>query len=266
MTERRWKPPTPEEKARKKAEREVQRRQTLKENLWEKVECWLKDLWRPYHGSTKHREDADGNQLIEKKKSGGHTPLNAAVMAQWQPGKLKDSREMLTRHLYRLACGTPFEVVCYAEIRDLFGSYGAGDSDLDELRRTAAYHGPHSESASKVRAVECGIGFMVDRMIEDGVKNPDLWADFPLPGVPSNRTLSKDERYRRYYLAFVDECSKLEAEKRAEYRNAGKEAPEIIRVRNRATQNVAEREGTTDRTVREAVAQCESGYVDLEAS
>lgn len=58
-------------------------RQDLFEKLREKVVVNLQDLWCPYHGSTAHHEDEDGNQLIEKKESGGHMPLNAAVLALW---------------------------------------------------------------------------------------------------------------------------------------------------------------------------------------
>jgi hypothetical protein len=269
--QRSWKPPTEAERAKKRAEREHKRRQTLKENLWEKVEQGLKDLWRPYHGSTVHREESDGNQLIEKKKSGGHTPLNAAVMAHWNPEgeraeKIADARTELTKRLYRLATGEPFEVVCFAEIRDLFGSYGAGDSDLDELRRTAAYHGPASESAAKLRAVEQGIDRIVEMLIEDGLKNPDFWADFPLPGVPTSRTKGAEDKDRERYLVFEEECRKRHQEKMDEYAKKGVEPPAEIRVRNKAIEKTAERLGVARSTVELAVQRYESGYIREDVS
>jgi hypothetical protein len=275
----------------------------------EKVVQWCKDFWRPYHGSTQHREDSDGNQLVEKKKSGGHMPLNAAVMALWKPGKLKDSREMFERHLYGLAITHP---VIFAEMQDLFGRYGAGDSDYDVLLEGArrdqevgenllgADEGEDSgepdesdeaekkekdrvklhkrsvmdqqaaeenarwpkpgprcrvERRLKAWAVNKGIDLITDALIADDVGDRNFWADFPLEklprsGVRSERSTSKDERYRAYYLLYLEERDRLLGE--------GVKRPNV-----RAARNVANAEGTTDRTVREAVAQCESGYVDL---
>lgn len=252
MPEREWKPLTEKEKAKRRKDREQERRQTLKEQLWEKAEQCLRDLWRPYHGSTHHREEGDGNQMVEKKKSGGHTPLNAAVMKTWEEGKLRDSREELVRQLYRLANGEPLEVVCYAEIRDLFGNYGAGDSDLDELRRTAQYHGPHSGSAAKLRAVETGINLIVERLIEAGWKNSTFWADWPSP-VPTKRNLTTVEKKRQRYNTYLD-C-------RAELTARG-----ITPITNKALILAAERCGVTKQTVITAVQEAESGYIKEDAS
>lgn len=278
-----------------------------RERIREKVLQWLKDFWRAYHGSLQHREDSDGNQMVEKKKSGGHMPLNAAVMAQWKPGKLKDSREMFERHLYGLAITHP---AIFAEMQDLFGRYGAGDSDYDVLREGARRdkeagesllvgeeaEDPEAEEKSgtepdkprtklkkwsvmdreraeanarqpepvlrcrverclKLWAVDKGIDLITDALIEDGVGDRDFWASFPLEklprsGVRSERSTSKDERYRRYYLLYLEERDRLLAEG-------------VKRPNTKAARNIANAEGTTERTVFEAVGQCESGYVDL---
>ena len=248
----------------------VGRRQGLFEKLREKVVVTLQDLWRPYHGSTAHREDADGNQLIEKKKSGGHMPLNAAVMALWEASpyrgekgptererKLADTRTLIQRELYRLACGTPEEVVMFSVLQDLFGRYGAGDSDYDHLRGKAQANGPASEEGRRLTVVDYAINRVTERLIAAGVTNRDLWADFPdspLPrsGVRSARSESKDERYRRYYLLYLEERDRLQREEG------------VARPNTKAARNVAKAEGTTERTVFEAVGQCESGYVSLE--
>lgn len=282
--------------------REEVRKERLRETMREKVVQSLKDFWRPYHGSTAHREDADGNQMVEKKKSGGHMPLNAAVMAIMDPEsekelKLLSARDLLSRELYRLAVGTREEILMFAHIQDLFGRYGAGDSDYDDLREGAARdrelgssagekpevlkkkappahfrrqpvmgkrkraenarlpeEGPRCSVRRHLKAliVDAGIDRITERLIESGVGSRDFWADFGLPGIPSTRTITKDERYRRYYLLFLEECDRLRRE------NPGK-----TRVRTRAAQNVAKDENTTERTVWEAVGQCESGYVDL---
>lgn len=252
----------------------TERRNLRRERIREKVAQWLKDVWRPYHGSTAHVEDSDGIQIIEKKKkSGGHMPLNAAVMALSDPKKDKDrklkaARDLMAGELYRLACGSAAEVVIFSEIQDLYRDYGAGDSDIDDLRAKAREHGAHSESAAKLNAVEFGIDLITDRLIAAGISERDFWADFPMEklprsGVRSERAENKDERYRRYYLAFLEEGGRIEAAKREQYRKAGKKPPENIRVRNKAARNVAASEGVTERTVWEAVGQCESGYVDL---
>ena len=250
--DRPWKPPTEAEKAKKRAERQRQRRQTLKENLWEKVEQVLRDEWRPYHGSTAHREEADGNQMVEKKKSGGHTPLNAAVMSTWHEGKLKDSRVELERQLYRLATGSPLEVVCFAEIRDLFGRYGAGDSDLEELRRTAARQGPASDSAARLRAVEMGVNLIVERLIAGGWNNRTFWADFPSP-VNTKRNLTTVEKKRQRYNAYLDCRAELEARG-------------VSPITNKALIMAAERCNVTKQTIITAVQEMESGYIRDEAS
>ena len=265
-----WKPLTEKEKAKRREEREHERRQTLKENLWEKVEQVLRDQWRPYHGSTVHRDETDGNQMVEKKKSGGHTPLNAAVMARWSPTteraeKIGSSREELERQLYRLATGTPLEVVCFAQMRDLFGSYGAGDSDLEELRRTAAYHGPASESAAKLRAVETGVNLIVDRLIEAGWRKRELWADWPSP-VNTKRGATAEDEDRKRYRVFEEECRKRHQEKMDEYAKKGVEPPATIRVRNKAIERTADRLDVDRRTIERAVQKYESGYLKEEAS
>ncbi len=251
--------------------KQAARRQRLKEKLWEKVEQQLRDMWRPHHGSTTHREDADGNQMVEKKKSGGHMPLNAAVMARWEPKegkqrKVEDSRQALARELYRLATGTPLEVVCFSEIRDLFGSYGAGDSDLSKLREKAAEHGPTSASAARLRAIETGIDLMIERLMVEGTTNKAFWADFPLEGVPTSRSKSAEEKARERYLIFVEECEKRRQEKLDEYARKGVEPPETIRVRNKALERTADRCGVDKRTVERAVQDYESGYLKEETS
>lgn len=254
------------ERERKKREKQARVRQNRKERIWEKVEQQLRDLWRPYHGSTAHREDSDGNQMVEKKKSGGHMPLNAAVMALSNEGKLKDSREMLARELYRLSAGSHLEVVCFAEIRDLFGRYGAGDSDLEQLRKKAVAHGPASESAAKVRAVETGIDLVVERLIEAGVKNKDFWAAFGLAGVPTKRTQTAEEKDQERYLMFLEESEKLRQKKRDEYVERGKTPPANIRVKTRAMEKTAYRRGEARSTIQAAVEKHESGYIRDEAS
>jgi hypothetical protein len=249
-------------------------RQRLFEKLREKVVVTLQDLWRPYHGSTAHREDTDGNQLVEKKKSGGHMPLNAAVMALWKGSpyrgekgptdrqqRLMSSRDMVARELYRLACGTPEEVVMFSVLQDLFGRYGASDSDYDHLRKKAGEYGPSSYEGRRLTVADYAINRVTERLIASGVKNRDLWADFPdapLPrsGVRSSRSESRDQRYRRYYLLYQEERDRLQREEG------------VARANTKAAKNVAERltgagEPVTDRTIREAVGQCESGYVDL---
>lgn len=241
-----------QERARKKAERQQQRRATLRESLWEKVEQALKDEWRPYHGSTVHREETDGNQLIEKKKSGGHMPLNAAVMARRAPGKLKDSREELEYQLYRLAAGSPLEVVCFSELLDLFGRYGASDSDLDELRHKATEYGPWSESAAKLRAVETGINLIVDRLIAGGWNNQSFWVDFPSP-VNTKRNLTTVEKKQIRYNCYLDCRAELEAKG-------------VSPITNKALIMAAERCNVTKQTIITAVQEMESGYIKDEAS
>lgn len=249
-------------------------RQGLFERLREKVVVNLQDLWRPYHGSTAHREDEDGNQLIEKKKSGGHMPLNAAVMALWEAStyrgekgptdkqrKLMSARDMVSRELYCLACGTPEEVVMFSVLQDLFGRYGAGDSDYASLRDKAQSLGPSSYEGRRLTVADFAINKMTERLMESGVTNRDLWADFadgPLPrsGLRSARAESKDERYRRYYLLYLEERDRLRRDE------------DVTRPNTRAAKNVAKaltdaEEPVTERTIREAVAQCESGYVEL---
>ena len=44
---------------------------------------------------------------------------------------------MVSREPYRIACGTPEEVVMFSALRDLFGRYGAGDSDYGRMREKA---------------------------------------------------------------------------------------------------------------------------------
>lgn len=256
-----WKPPTGTEKARnaKRAERQQQRRATLRENLWEKVEQALKDEWRPYHGSTVHREETDGNQLIEKKKSGGHMPLNAAVMARRAPGKLKDSREELEYQLYRLAAGSPLEVVCFSELLDLFGRYGASDSDLDELRHKATEYGPWSESAAKLRAVETGINLIVDRLIAGGWNNQSFWVDFPSP-VNTKRNLTTADHKRRRYFSYQNHLSRLTNEKNPDG------TPKHKTVKNKALKAAADECDCTKQTIITAVQEYESGYIKDEAS
>lgn len=241
----------------------------------EKVECWLKDLWRPYHGSTSHRptEEGDGNQLVEKKKSGDHMPLNSAVMELWPASayrekpptdrqrKLMSARQMMARELYALACGTPEQQVMFAVLQDVFRSYGAGDSDYDHLRGKAIAHGPASPSGRSLTVLDYAVNTLTERLMAKGVTNRDLWADLPdgpLPrsGTRSKRAESKDQRYRRYYLLYLEERDRLMRDE------GGK------RVNTKAAKNVAKSltdggEPVTDRTIREAVAKCESGYVDL---
>ena len=249
-------------------------RQRLFEKLREKVVVTLQDLWRPYHGSTVHREDEDGNQLVEKKKSGGHMPLNAAVMALWKGSpyrgekgpsdrqqRLMSSRDLVSRELYRLAVGTPEEVVMFSVLQDLFGRYGAGDSDYRHLQGKAQAGGPSSYEGRRLTVADYAINRITERLMEDGVTNRDLWADFPdgpLPrsGVRSTRAESKDERYRRYYLLYIEERDRLQ-------RDEG-----VARANTKAAKNVAKaltdaEEPVTERTIREAVAQMESGYVEL---
>ncbi len=257
--DRPYKPQSEEERRRKKASAEIAKRQRLKEHLWEKVEQHLKDMWRPYHGSETHVEDA-GPQKSEKKKAGGHMPLNAAVMARWEPRegrqrKVEDSRRALGRELYRLAVGTPLEVIAFSEIRDLFASYGSGDSDLAELRRKALAFGPSSESAARLRAIETGIDLIVNRLIEDGTTNRAFWADFPdLSGpAPAPRTKDAQDNDRERYLIFVEECERLQQEGKSRYRN-------------KALQSTADRCGVDKRTVQRAVEKYESGYIRDEAS
>lgn len=271
--QRSWKPPTAAEKAKKKAERVEQRRQTLKENLREKVLQWCKDYHRPYHGSTAHREGSDGNQLIEKKKSGGHTPLNAAVEKLWKPGKLKDSRDLFGQELYWLMAHRPD---VYGEMHALFFSYGCGDSDYDELRKQAETFGYFSTSAEMLRTVDYGVDLIVRRLVDAGVKNADFWADLPLPGVTSDRTKTAEDKDRERYLVFEEECRKRHQEKMDEYAKkhaklsdeAKKKAkpPKEIRVRNRAIERTADRLGVSRATIERAVQKFESGYIREEAS
>lgn len=248
-------------------------RQRLFEKLREKVVVTLQDLWRPYHGSTAHREDTDGNQLVEKKKSGGHMPLNAAVMALWKGSpyrgekgptdrqqRLMTSRDMVARELYRLACGTDEEVVMFSVLQDLFGRYGASDSDYDHLREKADSFGPSSYEGRRLTVADYAINRITERLIAAGVTNRDLWADFaddhlPRSGVRSARSESKDQKYRRYTLLYYEERDRLQRDEGA------------TRVNTKAAKNVAQvlteaGEPVTDRTVREAVAQLESGYID----
>lgn len=249
--DRNWAPISAAERERRRKKREPGSALGLKEQLWEKVEQVLKDLWRPYHGSTVHREESDGNQMVEKKKSGGHMPLNAAVMKTWDEGKLKDSREAVVRALYRLANGTPMEVVCYAEIRELFGNYGAGDSDFDELRRSADHAGPHSESAAKLRAVETGINLIVEGLIDSGWKNSTFWADFPSP-VNTKRNLTTVEKKRHRYETYLACRKELSA------RGASP-------ITNKALILAAERCNVTKQTIITAVQEAESGYIKDDA-
>ena len=105
------------------------------------------------------------------------------------------------------------------------------------------------------------INRITECLMEAGVTNRDLWATFsdgPLPrsGICCARAKSKDERYRRYYLLYLEKRDRLRRDEGA------------TRANTKATKNVAMAlsdvdENVMDRPVREAVAQCESGYVDL---
>lgn len=230
------------------------------ERMREKVVCWCKDYWRPYHGSTRHVEEDDGNQMIEKKKSGGHMPLNAAVMDTWKEGKLSDSRRLFGRVLAELGL---HDRVAFAEIQDLFGRYGAGDSDYDELREGAARDREagrrHYAQSCSVRrhlrllTVNRGIDAMTEALISWGISDRDFWADFGLNAVPTQRTVTTEEQYRRYYLHFVAECERLQREGNKRYRN-------------KALQATADHFEVAKSTVQLAVEQFESGYIRLEAS
>lgn len=221
----------------------------------EKVLQHCKDFWRAYHGSTRHREEDDGNQMVEKKKVGGHTPLNAAVWEQRKPGKLRDSREEFGRQLYRLAMGSPPEVVCFAEIQDLFGRYGAGDSDYDLLAAKARENSPGSESARKLHAVDFGIDLITTRLIESGITNRDFWAQFGWEAMPTAKKLTADEQKRQRYLVYLDHRKKLSAERKPDG------SPRYKRVTNKALIAAAEECGVTKQTIITAVQACESGYL-----
>lgn len=223
----------------------------------EKVEQWCRDVWRPYHGSTRHRQEDDANQMVEKKKVGGHMPLNTGVMAfhDPEPGsrqeKLRDSRELFMRELYRLAAGSSLEVVCFAEIQDLFGRYGAGDSDYAHLKEKAEKFGPDSQSASKLAAVDLGIDLITQRLMALGVTGRDFWADFAQQGFSAtNLASSTAEKDRQRYLAFVEQCDRLRVQGFERYRTAALKA-------------VAAARGEAVSTIQAAVAKIESGYIYL---
>lgn len=217
--------------------------------LREKVEQWCRDYFRPYHGSTRHHEERDGLMMVENRDlSGGSWPLNAAVMKTWGDDKLAESRRLFGRELYALTMD-PKNARIFAEMYDLFGRYGAGDSDYDHLREKAKHHG---ESRVRFALVDEGIDMIVDALLEKGIGHRDFWADFGLPGVPTSKTMGKEERYRTYYLYFLARSEELEKTRK--------------RYRNRAIQETAEHFAVSKRTVEEAVSQIESGYVALEAS
>lgn len=93
----------------------------------------------------------------------------------------------------------------FSVLRDLFGRYGAGDSDYGLMREKAQSLGPFSYEGRRLSMADYVINRITERLMEAGVNNRDLWADFsdgPLPrsGIRSGRAKSKDERYRRYYL------------------------------------------------------------------
>lgn len=149
----------------------------------------------------------------------------------------------------------------FSVLQDLFGRYGASDSDYNHLRGKAESLGPSSYEGRRLTVADYTINRITERLMESGVTNRDFWADFPdgpLPrsGLRSARAESKDERYRRYYLLYVEERDRLQREEGAS------------RVNTKAAKNVAKalteaEEPVTERTIREAVAQCESGYVEL---
>lgn len=235
--------------------------------LREKVVQWCRDVWRPYHGSTAHREDTDGNQMVEKKKgyaSGeGHTPLNAAVRALWKNGKLRDSREAFMRELYRLACGPPEEVLYFSEIQDLFRDYGAGDSDYDELHKSSAGANPWQRACSlelhrRLLAVEAGIDLITDRLIAAGVTGREFWADFP-SGRPSLRSKNTQEKKRERYLAYNRHRESLAAE----VDDDG--TPKHKAITNKALKAAAEECGVSKQTMITAVQEYESGYLEQDA-
>lgn len=255
-------PESPRSRSERRAERHFER-------MREKVVQNLRDLWRGYHGSTAHpddtgeaKSDSDGNRMVEKSKSGGHMPLNAAVMAFWDPepdsrrDKLRISRDLTARELYRLACGAPEEVAMFSEIQDLFRDYGAGDSDYDELRIKAYRFGRGSQSAAKLRAVDAGIDRITKRLIDAGVTGRDLWADFPGGGAPTGRTKGKEKRYASYYLAYQRCRERLAAETKPDG------TPRYKRVTNKALKGAAAEHGVTKQTVITAVQQFESGYLN----
>ena len=243
--------PVSESRAARQEIAELRRRDALRE----KVVQWCKDFWRPYHGSTQHHEDRDGLMMVENRDlSGGSWPLNAAVMKTWGDDKLAESRRLFGRELYALAMD-PKNARIFGEMHDLFGRYGAGDSDYDHLwEKARGEDGDVCHLASKARldAVDTGIDMITDALIEKGIGDRDFWAEFGLDAVPTTKTVTKEERYRTYYLYFLERCD--------EYRQRFK------RYRNKALQATAEHFAVSKRTVEEAVFQIESGYVALEAS
>lgn len=225
------------------------------DKLREKVLQWLRDFWRPYHGGLGPRDDRPGGadadvdplMMVAARNFGGegHYPLNGAIEASWKDTRLNRSRELFGHMLYGLAMWHP---AVFGELQDFFASYGAGDSDREELVEKAERYGPESRSAERLEAIDFGIDWIVASLIAAGVTNRDFWADF-VKGDPPPKVSAKEERYRRYYLAFVEECRELQLER------PGKP------YRHQAAKAVARREGVSERTVREAVAMLESGYI-----
>ena len=224
----------------------------------------------------------------------GHYPLNKAIEDTWKENsKLNRSRVLFGRLFAELGLHNP---KAFAEIQDLFGRFGAVDSDYEVLQQGALadriafktnHHnhparktgyrrvmdagrsarnlrGPEQAPKCDVRRhlklaiVDQGIDQMTRFLLDWGIPEQDFWADFGLPCVPTKRTLTADEKARARYLCFLEHLDRLEGERNPDG------SPRHKRVRNKALEATAEEKECAKSTVQEAIKQCESGYIRME--
>jgi hypothetical protein len=111
------------------------------------------------------------------------------------------------------------------------------------------------EPQIKLYVVNRGIDLIVERLIDAGVTNKDLWADLPLPFVPTMRSKSTADKKRERYLVYLDCRKRLLEQKNPDG------SPRRKRITNRALLLAAEECGVSKQTIIDAVRDYESGYL-----